>query len=135
MRDECKGKSNMKRNCRTSLAVIVALIVASTTFAQSAPQTPQERAQQAVKTRQAVFDLVLLGRAGSRHKGWERRGDAEGDDWSGKGLFRLPRSVPRRLNLTHGSGQSRVVSARARSNGGVSTMASAPLSDKFRMTC
>jgi cytochrome c556 len=48
----------MKGNCRTSLAIVGSLILASVAFAQSAPETAQERAQQAVKTRQAVFDLI-----------------------------------------------------------------------------
>ena len=45
---------------RIGLAAVGSLVLASAAFAQGAPPTPEQKAQQAVKTRQAVFDLVAF---------------------------------------------------------------------------
>jgi len=49
----------MKGFSRIGLAAVGSLVLASTAFAQM-PPTPEQRAQQEVKTRQAVFDLVAF---------------------------------------------------------------------------
>jgi cytochrome c556 len=52
---------------RIGLAAVGSLVLASAAFAQGAPPTPEQRAAQQVKTRQAVFDLVsfTFGPAGA----------------------------------------------------------------------
>jgi cytochrome c556 len=60
-RSTTASKGNrMRMPYTTSLVAVVSVILASAAFGQSEPSSPQERAQQAVKTRQAVFDLVLF---------------------------------------------------------------------------
>jgi cytochrome c556 len=42
------------------MSAVVSLLPVAGALSQGAPQTPQQKAQQAVKTRQAVFDLVVF---------------------------------------------------------------------------
>lgn len=55
MRSSVKVKSGL---VKVGLATLCTMAVASTTFAQGAPASPEQQAQQAVDLRQSVFKLI-----------------------------------------------------------------------------